>query len=223
MCHDTCDCPGFYCKAMRSCLDWHRRGVRSGEYSIVDRNGTHYPVFCDFESEATSVWTLITSYSFANNYLFTVPFYNNNPRSQDKPNWADYRLGLQRMQHIRSLSTMWRATCNFPIRKSNILHDYVRSQLQVADILTYIGTEECMNVDYINIRGHIGRNVRVAFWQADDQVFHTDSGNFWCNFDATGSNVANEDNFGYYYAHNRNFTCTESNSSTTQWWLGIHV
>ena len=134
------------------------------------------------------------------------------------------RLGLQRMKNIRSLSTMWRATCNFPIRKSNILHDYVRAQLQVADILTYKEeTWTCMKVDYINIRGHIGRNVTVPFWQKKDQVFHTDSSLGYCTFNAKQGSIYNEDNFGLYAIHNKNFTCTESNSSTTQLWMGTSV
>jgi len=209
---------------MRSCLDWHRRGVKNGVYEIVDRNDTHYPVFCDFESEATSVWTLIISYSLVNKDFFQMPLYENRSRSEDNPNWMDYRLGLQRMKNIRSLSTMWRATCNFPIRKSNILHDYVRAQLQVADILTYKEeTWTCMKVDYINIRGHIGRNVTVPFWQKKDQVFHTDSSLGYCTFNAKQGSIYNEDNFGLYAIHNKNFTCTESNSSTTQLWMGTSV
>ena len=76
---------------MRSCLDWHRRGVKNGAYEIIDRNDSHYPVFCDFESEATSVWTLITSHSLANKDLFKMRFYTSSPRNEDDPNWMDYR------------------------------------------------------------------------------------------------------------------------------------
>ena len=79
---------------MRSCLDWHRRGVNSGAYTIVDKNDTHYPVYCDFESEATSVWTLITSHSLANKDLFSTPFYKSKSRSEDSPNWMDYRYSI---------------------------------------------------------------------------------------------------------------------------------
>ena len=76
---------------MRSCLDWNGRGVKNGEYEIIDRNDARYPVFCDFESEATSVWTLITSHSLANKDFFNIPFYMNSPRNQDIPSWIDYR------------------------------------------------------------------------------------------------------------------------------------
>ena len=133
------------------------------------------------------------------------------------------RLGLQRMQNIRSLSTMWRATCSFPIRKADIFRDYIRAQLQNIDILTYKDTWKCLEVDYINIRGHEGKHITVPFWQPQDQVLHTDSSVKHCTFDATEGSVENEDNFGLYVSHNVKFQCTESDNSTTQFWLGTNV
>ena len=76
---------------MRSCLDWYKRGVKNGAYEIVDWNDKHYPVFCDFESEATSVWTLITSHSLAKKDFFKLPLYKDSSRNEDNPNWMDYR------------------------------------------------------------------------------------------------------------------------------------
>ena len=78
-------------------------------------------------------------------------------------------------------------------------------------------------VDYINIRGHEGKNVTVPFWQPVTEVLHTDSSTKTCAFDATEGSVVNEDNFGFYDVHNENFTCTQSNSSTTQLWMGTNI
>ena len=133
------------------------------------------------------------------------------------------RLGLQRMQNIRSRSTMWRATCSFPTRKAHIFRDYVRAQLQNIDILTYREKAKCKVVDYISIRGHKGKNITVPFWQPDAQVLHTDSHINSCTFDSSKGSIENEDNFGLYDAHNENFTCTQSSSSTTQLWMGTNT
>ena len=78
-------------------------------------------------------------------------------------------------------------------------------------------------VDYINIRGHEGKNITVPFWQPQGQVFHTDSSFKPCTFDAKEGSVENEDNFGLYVSTNVKFKCTESDNSTTQFWLGTNV
>ena len=124
------------------------------------------------------------------------------------------------MEQIRLTSTLWRATCSFPVYKSDIFRDYVRAQLQEVDILDYNGKQQCKKVDYINIRGHEASNVSVPFWQHDDNMFHTDSSDQTCAFRASQGSVSSEDNFGTYGNINRKFRCTESDESTTQYWLG---
>ena len=127
------------------------------------------------------------------------------------------------MKHIRSLSTMWRATCSFPMYKTDIRRDYVRAHINEVDMLSFKGLEQCRKVDYINIRGHVGTNVTVAFWQNDIMSFHTDSSKNPCDFNAISGSKENEDNFGFYEAVNHAFRCTESSESTTQYWYGVNV
>ena len=134
-----------------------------------------------------------------------------------------FRLGLNRMEHIRSASTMWRATCSFPTYKSDIYRDYMRAKLSEIDILVFSGGGTCKTVDNINIRGHEGRKVTVPFYQEGAFPFHTDSTVTHCQFHVTEGSVGSEDNFGYYGSFNRAFRCTESDESTTQYWFGGNI
>lgn len=132
-----------------------------------------------------------------------------------------YRLSKPKMEHIRVNSSMWRATCSF-LKYESIVTDYVRASLEDIDLLTYEGDGECRRVQYINIRGHKGSNITVAFWQTAGFPFHTDSTSKNCNYTTTGG-VSNEDNFGNYFRYNENFRCTEAENATTQYWLGVKV
>jgi len=53
----------------------------SGVYALFDpTNISIYKTFCDFKSENNSVWTLVESFSLANNHEFAnTPFYVDNP------------------------------------------------------------------------------------------------------------------------------------------------
>ena len=126
------------------------------------------------------------------------------------------------MRSIRSSSATWRATCSFPTYKSDITRDYVKAQLQEFDVIEYNGAG-CKTVESINIRGHSSSRVSAAFYQNNDEHIHTDSYydlGFGCTFDARQGSVENEDNFGLYISTNPAFRCTESDGSTTQYWLG---
>ena len=124
------------------------------------------------------------------------------------------------MNSLRSLSKVWRATCSFPTYKSDITRDYVRARIQVVDILTYYGYT-CKMVEYINIRGHIGSNISVSFYQDHGGHFHTDAHvNLGCSFNPRQGSIYEEDNFGLYNHVNPAFRCTESPESTTQYWFG---
>ena len=134
------------------------------------------------------------------------------------------RLSLQRMEHIRSSSTMWRATCSFPTYKSDIYRDYMRFQISQVDILKFIAAYECHTADRINIRGNVGFNITVALWQVASMPLHIDSSQpVACSFDARRGSIRDEDNFGHYYTYNTAFRCTESLHSTTQYWFGVRV
>ena len=73
-------------------MEYYRAGMReNGQYEILDENGTPFQVYCDFESEVNSVWTLVTSYSLKNVNSFRLPYFRDNPRNEMLPNWKDYR------------------------------------------------------------------------------------------------------------------------------------
>ena len=127
------------------------------------------------------------------------------------------------MKHIRSSSTMWRATCSFPTYKSNVYRDYMRVKFNEADILEFKCLECCYKMEYINIRGHRGSAITGALWQSDAIALHVDSSKNSCNFDARKGSVLDEDNFGHYRTVNQAFRCSESLESTTQYWFGVNV
>ena len=126
------------------------------------------------------------------------------------------------MEYIRSSSKIWRATCSFPTYKSDIYRDYVRAQISVVDILTFIGNG-CRKVEQVNIRVHHGMGTTMEFWQASAIPFHVESSIKPCDFDSTVGSISSEGNFGYYAAVNKVFRCTESDESTTQYWFGVNV
>ena len=127
------------------------------------------------------------------------------------------------MKQIRSSSTMWRATCNFPTNTSDIYRDYMRAKIRHIDILQYKGSGKCFTVDFIDIRGHAASTITVPFWQEDGYSFHTDSSHTHCQFNGQKGCVPSEDNFGSYSITNGAFRCTETKSSTTQYWFGAIV
>ena len=77
---------------MRSCSDWYKCGaVENGVYPILDLNNSAYPVFCDFQSEKNSTWTLLMSFSLQNVGSFKDAMMVDSPRSDSFPNWKSYR------------------------------------------------------------------------------------------------------------------------------------
>ena len=128
------------------------------------------------------------------------------------------------MEHIRSSSTMWRATCSFPTYKSDIYRDYMRFKISEVDMLTFTGNAVCHMADRINIRGNAGFNITAPLWQQAYLPLQIDSSEVVnCSFDAREGSKFDEDNFGNYYTYNALFRCTESVDSTTQYWFGVSV
>ena len=72
----NCTCPadytGRWCENNpRSCKDLATNGAKiSGMHFLYDSQNNLFPVHCDFVSEAGYVWTLIQSFSLANNDQF---------------------------------------------------------------------------------------------------------------------------------------------------------
>ena len=82
----------FYLAEIKSCIDIYTSGTRTnGKFLIFGADDVKLDVYCDFESEANSSWTLVVSYSLENKNLFHFPYYNSKPRNSANPNWNDYR------------------------------------------------------------------------------------------------------------------------------------
>ena len=195
---------------------------------LYDYNGNSYPAYCDLTSEPGTAWTLVMSWSVANRMLYPfrgLPFKCNAPLNENFLNWKVYRLNLVRTESLKTHSTHWRATCNYPTLGVDF-RDYLRGNFKDFDIFDFVGAGTCKKVDYINIRGYRGFHLTAPFWQKHNAWnLHTDSSaSTSCDFKAarTGA-VSNEDNFGHYWYINSKFRCTQGPRSTTQWWFGAHL
>ena len=83
----------------------------------------------------------------------------------------------------------------------------------------------CRPVTSINIRGHQCNNGTAPFWTLSNH-FHVDSSYESDDCSCTqwiDSSVDNEDNFGQYYRYNTNHSCSASNESTTNFWIGSSI
>jgi len=212
-----------------SCMDLFMNGQDSdGYYQIAGAGGETWIVYCDFNSELGSVWTLVMSWSFANKLM---PAFRNQAFTQDapvnelSPNWEVYRMSLDQMKFLKGKSTHWRATCQFHERDVDYNRDYMRGNFEDFDIISWLGVNTCKTVDYINVRG-IGGDSTVTFWQVENQyLLHTDSSlvGSGCKFDARIGAKGSEDNFGFYGTTSDDFTCTSGPSATTQYWFGSYI
>ena len=147
----------------------------------------------------------------------------NAPVNENSLIWNMYRLSLTRMRSLQAHSTHWRATCSYPTHGIDFT-DYIRGNFKDFNIVDFIGSGQCKKVEFANIRGHIGLQLTVRFWQGAKSFFlHTDSSSSGCNFNARFGSVSSEDNFGYYGTVNSKFRCTAGDHSTTQWWFGAHL
>jgi len=211
-----------------SCMDLFVSGeVSDGYYQIAGAGGETWIVYCDFNSELGSVWTLVTSWSFENKNL---PAFRNRAFTQDapvnefSPNWNVYRISKEQMTFLRGKSTHWRATCQYD-KADAVYKDYMRGNFADFDITSFLGLQVCKEVDYINVRG-IGGHTTATFWQSENQyLLHTDSSikGSGCEFDARAGSKSSEDNFGFYNSANNDFTCTSGPSATTQYWFGSYI
>ena len=125
-----------------SCLDHSRNGaVRSGLYVVYDKNKrSSYKVYCDLTSESTMAWTLVMSQTYQYHTLpqLRSPMFQDSPLNQESPRWDAYRLSLQRMNAVKSDSTHWRLTCNFPPEGLQY-RDYARANFAEFDAINVKG------------------------------------------------------------------------------------
>ena len=177
------------------------------------------------DSESGFVWTLIQSFSLANNALFKrKPFGADFPvnHEDNDVNWSSYRLSLLQMESLANHSTHLRATCNFPTEGLQYT-DYARTKLKGHEIFGFWNFT-CRMYEYINIRGNECSNCTALTKQLPRQAWTINgyrSRSFNCHFDGTPGAMANEHNFGRYYAINSNHSCSSSPNSTTQHWFGV--
>jgi len=208
----------------RSCLD-HLKSCtpKNGFYSILDQSGATLTVYCDFESEPGSAWTLVMSWALKNKDLSAfkiIPLTENALVNEKTPNWNAYRQSKKTMDFLKSQSSHWRVTCSFNRGKFDY-RDYLRASFKDFDVTTYVGDNQCKKVEYIDIRGHGGYHTTAPFWQRKNlYMLHTDSEHRTCPYNAATGAVPSEDNFGLYDTPNKNFRCTADPSATTQYWFG---
>ena len=147
-------------------------------------------------------------------------FTQNAPFDEENPNWAAYRLSLEKMSVLKAQSSHWRVTCNFVTHGVDYT-DYVRADFSKFDILTYEKEASCMEVEYINVRGHDCTDCTSAWWQKPSVWFaHHDSSVDLCAFGSTPGAASSEDNFGVYGVVNPAFRCSSSDSTNTNHWFG---
>jgi len=211
-----------------SCADLFKNGERNdGYYKIIGMNRDEtWTVYCDFNSEPGSVWTLVMSWSFANKEMAAIRskgFQTDAPLNELSPNWYVYRMSKKQMDFLKAKSTHWRSTCSFDTVDIDYI-DYLRGNFASFDITTYNGSYQCKEIEYVNVRG-VGGYQTAAFYQWGHRNFlHIDSSNTGnCHFNARAGAKPGEDNFGYYYTSNPKFRCTSGPTATTQYWFGSYV
>ncbi|XP_067028479.1 uncharacterized protein [Acropora muricata] len=111
-----------------------------------------YQTFCDLTSETGFVWTLIESFSLADNNDFkNQPFLRDHPVNQNSFKWNNFPFSLPIINSTLSHSTHFRATCNFNT-DGLVTTDYLRTKTTDLNILQLDGWP-CEKMEYINIRG----------------------------------------------------------------------
>lgn len=189
-------------------------------------------VYCDFNSEPGYAWTLIESFSLANDGIVRMGFYNSSaiPPLSDKSYWPLYRMSYYLMREIKRVDgdltcqlEQWRATCNFnakvlPFRNRPV--DYIRSHFSKADILSKESSIGCYYIDYLNIRGYWIEQSSAIISNYHDHIFLSSSKS--CKGEYFPKTMKGETNFGKYDEKNVNkeFSCTASLNHTTNWWIG---
>ena len=192
--------------------------LNSGIYKINPDGNNEFEVYCDMITDGGG-WTLIESFSLENKDIYkSKPFYEDLPRNENTPkNFEDFRLSLNKMEYLVDISTEVRAGCNMEINPSK---DYVFFDLSELNILTYNAYGDFIKTRKLNIRGNIYENEDIKWWQgyndANDHL-HIDS-----HLNNIPNSMYSEDNFGFYKDSstiNSEFSCTSSQSSTTNWYL----
>lgn len=206
-----------------------------GEYTLAI--GT---VYCKFDYDNEYAWTMIESGSYLNfghdfegdtiGYgLLDHGFTEDLPYHEDEPSlwmYQVYRMSLSNMLTLQASSKYVFATCNFD---TSMTDDYWLMQVSSMekDPLSETFTEQCFTTDEVDIRGYECIDGTAPGWSSANNHFHIDSASSACSCTGWTSDATtgggNEDNFGHYNQINTAFSCTASETSTTQWWFGDDV
>ncbi|CAB4010820.1 Dihydrolipoyllysine-residue acetyltransferase component 3 of pyruvate dehydrogenase complex [Paramuricea clavata] len=227
-----CICvPGYtgrYCQhVVKSCRRYSNSRT-AGQYKVFDDNMNLFDVFCDFDSNSTTAWTLVQSYQLQNYHKFMKSFNLDNPINENTPRWDFYSLSKSRMESIRNDSSKWRITCEYDT-EGVVYTDYMEGWNDIIDIMTYeqfspsfVCSLDKHKIDYVDVRGQNCRNCTVPIIQAPYNPLHLDIYFSMCDFKPTKSlycDSAGEDNFGRYLCTNPNHRCSFP-TATTQTWFG---
>ena len=206
-------------------MDYLRnRATRSGVYRIHGNDGQSYQVYCDLTSEPGSAWTLVMSYTYKNVALAPVRYSMlsaNSPLNAKWPRWDAYRLELTQVEQLKSVSSHWRFTCNFPTERFQYWN-YMRAKFAEFDAINFTGRKICKKVEYINVRGHDCNRCTAVWWQSP-KILHHDSAANVCDLGSSCGYVKSEDSFGSYTAANSEFRCTSVFTSSTNLWFGGYL
>ena len=201
-----------------------KKAKNSTVYTLYDpASKSFFQTFCDLTSEKGFVWTLLESFSLANNNDFkTQSFSKDYPVRQNSFKWNKFRLSWSITNSTLSHSTHVRATCNFNT-DGLVTKDYLRAKTSYLKILQ-LNSDLCVKMEHINIRGDDCYNCTALMAQTINWHLHTDSSLKSCQFkSASRSSVplaGGEDNFGYYATVNPLHRRTSGRDATTQWWFG---
>ena len=159
-----------------TCSYYYMSQGRAGIYTIIDpmQNKTH-KVYCHFDKKLQKSWTLVLSFSLANNKkVRDKPFWLDIPYKNTTPNFKLYRLLLQQMNNTRKIAKEWTAICNYDGAILDRL-DTVRGEFKKFDPMVNTDTGSCVNVKYINVRGKSCKECSAKFFQTSTQFLHVDS------------------------------------------------
>ena len=223
-----CICPkgfmGRLCEVkIRCCQDVLKedRQAQNGDYFILFLRGTIFPIFCLFDHKAMRAWALITSYEYQHNDKYKdKPFTIGFPYYYKGIIFSDYRITLSVMKYLRTFSTHWAATCNIT-RHSTTLNttDCATGEFTNIDILGNVSAPPCSRVEYINIRNDIRCGNCTACVAQDENMMRI---GLFCGQTLNCDVQANfrSNHFGKYSSLDERFSCVNSPTSKTQWWIG---
>ena len=149
---------GKFCekKSPKSCKQLQLQAKKpksSTVYTLYDpASKSFFQTFYDLTSETGFIWTLLESFSLANNDFKNRPFLKNYPVNQNSFDWNKFRLSLPIVTSTLSHSAHFRATCKLDT-DGLVTTDYLRAKTTDCNILL-LNRATCVKMEYINIRGY---------------------------------------------------------------------